>query len=168
MSLDGDELIQRHGETGRDVLETRQVGEIEWRFGGPPVRPQFGGDALDSLQPLFVQRDDVAGGRVPVGSEQIPPVGFRELSPGGIGVVQRELAAEARAASEPGIGIPVRDFVVLEPTGGIEIAFAEEVGEFPLRIPGEFEIACQRLQRLAEQWEISLRAQLVGQHREHR
>ena len=136
----------------------RQVGQDERRLLGGGVAAAGVGDVLQGLQAPHLERpQQVRGRRAEVGEL----VGLarprrRQPAPGGVGVLQRDLAVEPRPAGEP-LRLPV-DLQLAEV---VEQPGLEQVAEAAGRVPVELQVGGERLERLAGHREVLERPDLL-------
>ena len=163
--LDGDELLQRVGQGAGLLLEDRQVGQIERRLLGLLVAAEVLRHALHRLEAPGVEPGQQVGCRVPIRREVVLPPEWRprEIAPGRIGVLERDLAVEAGAA-----GVPAphpRDLRVvrgrLQLGPEVEEPGPEEVAVGRALVPVEPQEGGHGLQRLADHRVVLLVADLA-------
>ena len=124
MALDRHELVERVGQRARLLPESVEVGQGEGALLGLLVAREVARDVLQRLQPPGVEARQQRGRGRAVGGEVIAPAGRRrgQLAPGGVGVLERELAVEARAIGVPG-GLRIADCGLRNRDGACRLGF---------------------------------------------
>ncbi len=168
MPLDGDKLFQGVGEAAGLLLERCQIRQDERRLLRLLVAPKVLGDALHRLQPPRVEAAQEVGGRRTVWNEIVlsPHRRGRQVAPGRVRELERDLAVEPGAAGVPAadprdLGVRVCRRLQLAPE--VEEASPEQIPVALSGVPIELEKRRHRLQGLADHRVVLLVPDLLVQ-----